>query len=476
MKMKSGCGAGTDGLCADAYRRLKYFIAGPITHIANLSIASSSFPARCKEAVVIPIFKNGDRVDASNYRPISMLNILSKILETVMKVRLTGYMTANSILSGAQYGFREKLSTLDAILDLTQNVSKSLDDKKKTLGVFLDLKKAFDTVSHRLLLDKLAKLGILGHANEWFSSYPVLFLLYINELCSLEVGGKIMVFADDTTLLFTAETWEEAHCKAELGLRRVKEWLDSNLLTLNVKKTLYLTFSLRKIGQPSMDKSLKLHGRHCTGHNDCQCSIIQKKSEIKYLGLKIDDGLEWKGHVEDLSKKIRKLVYIFKNLRSILDLRTQRTVYYALAQSLLLYGLVAYGSCGTTVLQELRVAQRCLIKVILKKPMRFPTHEIYQQFGVLSVDQLFVKFTLCKFFNSVSRFRSQQNRETRTALGMSCQVPFSRTTFGQRQYAALAPRFFNSLNANIRNAKSVGVFRRAVDDWVMEEISEIPYR
>jgi retron-type reverse transcriptase len=215
---------------------------------------------------------------------------LSKIIEKIIKHRLTKFLDSSNILSQNQFGFRERLGTSDAISKLSQTVINSLDQNKYCIGVFLDLAKAFDTVCHRLLLAKLNNIGIVGTALNWFRSYlsgrtqvvninnvsssvagieygvpqgsvlgPILFNIFINDFCDLKINGCITTFADDTVILFSGDSWSSVNKLCETEMRTIKLWLDSNLLSLNVDKTKFMTFSLTETGQPANLTEIKIH-------------------------------------------------------------------------------------------------------------------------------------------------------------------------------------------------------------------------
>ena len=201
---------------------LSYILA----HISNVSLTTGVFPDALKLAKIVPIFKNGSKKVVSNYRPISVLSAFSKIFERIMYTRLDNYLDINDILHQSQFGFRKKLSTSMALLELTEEISKSIDDRNYTVGVFIDLAKAFDTVDHKILLQKLHHYGVRGTANEWFGSYlenrrqfvvvngtpsgcstiscgvpqgsilgPLLFILYINDLNTISKKLRTIMFA-----------------------------------------------------------------------------------------------------------------------------------------------------------------------------------------------------------------------------------------------------------------------------------------
>ena len=150
---------------------IKYEIARPLAHLFNLSVTTGVFPSKLKISRTIPIFKAGNNTSCDNYRPISLLSSISKILEKIVACDLVHHLESNNLLNENQYGFLKNRSTVHNILQLTNKVTKDLNNKKFVLGVFLDLLKAFDAVGHEILLAKLKTLSITDTALTWFTSY-----------------------------------------------------------------------------------------------------------------------------------------------------------------------------------------------------------------------------------------------------------------------------------------------------------------
>ena len=222
---------GKDGVTAKTLKTVSDAVATPITHLANLSFIQGVFPQDLKNALVCPIYKAKDPMVFSNYRPISLLSIFSKILERLMYHRLLEFLNKHKILNKFQFGFRNMHSTFMALITLLDNLRNALDSGNCAVGIFLDFQKTFDTVNHKILLGKLNCYGIRGIALDWFSSYlrnrsqtvvyneqesemketlcgvpqgsilgPLLFLLYINDLPSVSKLFMPILFADDTNL------------------------------------------------------------------------------------------------------------------------------------------------------------------------------------------------------------------------------------------------------------------------------------
>ena len=241
--------------------------------IINESFSSGTFPDKLKIAKVTPIFKKGSRSDKNNYRPISILSVFSKIFEKLMHKRLFRYLERLCILHELQFGFREKFSTSHALISLIEHLKKSLDEGEFGCGIFIDLRKAFDTVNHSILLQKLEYYGIRGVANNWFKSYlsdryqyvsingitsdvkpvlcgvpqgsvlgPLLFLLYVNDLPNCSDKLTFHLTADDTNIYFSSNNLNIIQSTLNIELNHVSQWLYANRLSLNIEKTNYVLF------------------------------------------------------------------------------------------------------------------------------------------------------------------------------------------------------------------------------------------
>lgn len=423
MGLKSNCAVGHDGIPAKVLKTAKDLIVPAITHICNLSFKTSQFPTSFKTSLINPIYKGGDRDSVSNYRPISILSSLSKILERLINNRLKSFLTKYKLLSENQFGFVSGKSTEDAVSSLTDFIVRQVDQNNKCIGIFLDLSKAFDTVSVPILLNKMGNLGVRDECLRLFRSYltqrlqrvkmddmvsnvtsisygvpqgsilgPTLFLVYVNDLCCLQLdGGKLIAYADDTALIFSASTWNKVSELAEIGLKEVMSWLRINLLSLNVNKTKYLTFSKTLITRPKKDSiNLRAHDSCNVSHSQsCSCSLLERVSSTKYLGVIVDDLLSWKEHTIMITSRIRKLIIVFRRLRH-LPYKLLLTVYYAICNSLLTYCVSIWGGTYKSYLLRTERSQRAVLKIMLSKPFRYPTKQLYSEVKVLTVRQSFI--------------------------------------------------------------------------------------
>ena len=268
-------------------------ITEPLSYIFNLSISSGIFPLVRKSARVIPLHKGGDRDNLDNYRPISTLPCLAKVLETLVNSQLKSFLSSHSILSPHQSGFRPNHSTITAITLVTNDITSALDRRKHCAALFVDLSKAFDTVDHQLLLKRLSDIGLDMDACAWFHGYlssrrqcvksplgnseflpiskgvpqgsvlgPVLFTIYINEMVSSITGCCAHLYADDAIIHCTADTPQAATDNLQLSFYLLQDTLADLKLVLNSQKSKFMLFSraktadLRKLHILTADGSL----------------------------------------------------------------------------------------------------------------------------------------------------------------------------------------------------------------------------
>ena len=247
----------------------KHIISGPLSNIFNISVQEGVFPSKLRQAKIIPVYKSDDETEPGNYRPISLLSIFNRIFEKLMYQRLKTFLDKNDTLTQSQYGFREKHSPQHAVIDIVDIIQNNMDQKLFTCGIILDLKKAFDTVNHSILLKKLNHYGIRGIVNDWFSSYlhgrsqvteidsnsstiskiscgvpqgPLLFLIYINDFHNSSVKFSFYLFPDDTNLLNADKNLKSLGETVNNELVKVSDWLNANKIKCYKIKLCHLSF------------------------------------------------------------------------------------------------------------------------------------------------------------------------------------------------------------------------------------------
>lgn len=474
LSLKRDCAVGWDNISSSILKDNINIFVPPLTFIFNLCIAEGVFPLALKKSVIHPIYKSGDKSCVNNYRPISVLPALSKIMERIMNKRLVNYLEQNHLLSSCQYGFRCSKSTTDAVNDFTNYVVDKLDAKHKVLAIFLDLSKAFDTVSIPLLLNKMEQLGIRDIQLKLFQDYlsnrsqcikidntlsddlpvsygvpqgsiigPTLFLIYLNGLCELPLqNGRIIAYADDTALLFHGKSWSDVYSHAQHGFNTVCTWLQYNILTLNADKSRYITFKIKNTKLAPSDELHTIVAHTCSLLSPCNCPTLQKTNQYKYLGVMIDSKLSFQPHIDLLASRVRKLIYVFKALRNITNLTLLNSIYISLCQSIITYCISAWGGACKYNLIKLERSQRAILKVCNSLPFRFPSHELYQRCHVLTVRQLFVQNTILKQ-HTILPFKSSLLEYRRKNIFPTKAVS---TSYAQRFFNYLGPFLYNKIN------------------------------
>ena len=373
--MKNKQSAGHDDISNFILKGVISSIADPLEYIFNKSILSGVFPEQMKIAKVIPLFKKGDKLDPSNYRPISLLSTLSKILEKIIFKRTINFFNKHTVFTNSQFGFRQKHSTIHALLNFIDKVAHAIDNHSHLIGIFLDFSKAFDTINHNILLHKLSHYGIRGKALEWFRNYlssrkqyvslndhnstlkdikcgvpqgsllgPLLFIVYINDFCRSSNVLSFILFADDSNVFFSHDNPNTLVNTVNFELEKLTEWIRANKLSLNLQKTKYMLFSNTLEALP-LDIIL-------------DDTSLESVSEIKFLGITVDNKLSWKPHIASTCNTISRNIGVINRLKSHIPSSSLLTLYSSLILPYLNYGILAWGNTHKFLLDRLLLLQK----------------------------------------------------------------------------------------------------------------------
>ena len=378
-----------------------------LTIIFNISFRKGIYIDLLKTAKVIPIFKNkGSSLEISNYRPISLLSNIDKILEKLIHCRMTNYLEKNNIIFNQQFGFRKNSSTLHALATITNKIYKSFENDEITCGIFLDLQKAFDTVDHKILIKKLDHYGFRGITNDLLKSYlsgrnqfvsisgseslkknikygvpqgsvlgPLLFIIYINDLANAINYSETFIFADDTAILYSDKSPKRIKKRVNIDLKFILKWLKANKISLNVKKTEMVLFKQsRKFINYTI--KIKLDGKR-----------LIPVSNINYLGVTLNENMSWMSHTEGLANKLRISNGILCKLRHFMPRNLLRMVYFSIFNSHLSYALQIWGQCLSSQSRIIKL-QKCAVRIMTFSDYNAPTTLLFNQLRIKSVDNL----------------------------------------------------------------------------------------
>ena len=376
---------GLDGIPTCLLKLSFTLIASSLTHIFNLVISTGIIPKDWKSARVTPIFKADSKVDPANYRPISVLPVIGKLFEKAIFNQVYTYLNDNKLLSKYQSGFRPMHSTLTALIDITDNWYLNIDNGLTNAILFIDLKKAFDTIDHEILLSKLELYGFKGASLNLFRDFlsdrtqvtvinnvnsdisfircgvpqgsvlgPLLFLLYINDLPNCNLLSDVRMYADDTNLTFASKDPEELFSSLTHDLSNLKRWLDSNRLSLNVLKTKCLfTGTRHKISLLPSEPHICLDGH-----------LIERVNSYKSLGVQVDETLSWEAHISEVVGKVAKVLAALRRLRPVCPQSTLVTIYKSLVLPHLDYCSAVWGCIGNGLSQKLEKLQNRAARII----------------------------------------------------------------------------------------------------------------
>ena len=416
---------GFDGISMKVIKHISDIILEPITLLINQSLMTNIFPTNLKIAKIMPLLKKPNVFTPDNFRPISLLPCISKIIEKCVFKQIFEYFEENNLLYGSQYGYRKNHSTETACLELVDKLYKQLDDNQSPFCVFIDLSKAFDTINHKILLAKLKYYGFDENALSWFNSYlsnrkqfveveghrseikyistgvpqgstlgPLLFIIYMNDINDVSSALKSILFADDTSLnstisVFPASNSRELSLKINNELVKIINWLRANKLSLNVKKTKYMQFRFSQKNPNSLPKlNLKMDGIE-----------IEKVKKFNFLGLTISETLSWKDHIDKLRTKISKIIGVMSRVKYQVSKKVLLTIYNSLILSHLHYGILCWGFSS----HKLFKSQKKAIRVICKSKYNAHTDRLFKELKLLKIEDIF-RLQCLKFF-----YRLQHN-------------------------------------------------------------------
>ena len=412
--------------------------------------------------------------------------------------RIYSFLNKHNILSTCQFGFRPGRSTELALVDALDNLNKAAAKKETSIGVFLDLSKAFDTIDHGILLTKLSYYGFRGVSFSWIKSYlsnrkqftslngvtsdlmevkcgvpqgsilgPLFFLIYVNDISSVSKKASLVLFADDTNIFFSGSDPQRLEELVSHELKLYFDWFTVNKLSLNVAKTNFIVFNKDAL---NMGHEFKIS-------IDGNC--LQRVENVKFLGIHIDSKLSWNEHVYNISSQIAKVVGILGRLKYIVPRNSLRSIYLALIYPHLSYCSIAWSSTSRSLFNKLNVLQKRAIRHITCSKPRDHTSSMFKSLNLLKLTDIFktniATFTYrslhnllpSQFSNYFSYNSSVHNHNTRQSASLhqdSIQSSLQHNSLRNR-----AIRLWNCLPSPVIAKQSTKSFRKSISRTFIQD-------
>ena len=485
--------AGIDGLNARYLRLAAPVIVSSRMKILNLSIRTGVFPDQFKKAKVTPIHKKGTFHDMNNYRPISVLSLLSKIIERHVSDFLCTYLDTFNLIHAKQSGFRAKHSCQTALTRIVDDWLVSIDQGSLVGTVFLDFSKAFDLVNHSILLQKLSKYKFSDRSLKWFKSYltdrsqqvslsgklsgslpiesgvpqgsvlgPILFLIFINDL-PLHIDAQTDMFADDTTISTSGNSPVEIAHTLNRNLSEVSSWCKNNCMVINTSKTKAMLISTKPKLQTMLDQMPEIK------INNTELEITNVE---KLLGVNIDQTLTWSLQVDSILKKLNSLLYLLCRIKSYLSIPIRKLFYNSYILPHLDYCCIVWGNCNSELLAKLHKFQKRAARIILDKNTETPSSELFNELNWLQIQDRINYLKSVQMYKTLNNLApsyltdcfnftsSVHSRSRRSISNNDLYVPKPNTELFRKSFVYSGSKLWNNLPYHVKNAETLGKFKK----------------
>ena len=469
-------------------------LSAPLCKLFNLSLNQKIFPTQWKRANVVPIFKKDDPQKVNNYRPISLLPVISKVFERCVYKYLHNFIRENQLLTQHQSGFREGDSTINQLLYLTHEFSKALDEGKEIRVVFFDISKAFDRVWHKGLLYKIEQFGIKGDLLEWIKSYlfqrkqrvvingkesayieinagvpqgsilgPLFFLIFINDIV-LDIGCAIKLFADDTSIYLIIDHPNNAALELNENLEKVNNWSKQWLVKFNPRKTESLLIS-RKQNNPVIHPSLYFD----------RIPVVEVTSH-KHLGLVFNNRCHWGEHIDYVVSKVSTKLNVLRSLKFDLDRKTLQCMYLSFIRPVMEYGDIIFDNSPDYCKDKLEKINIEAARIITGATKLVSLNKLYTESGFESLETRRKKHKLTEFFKIKSSMTPEylrnllplqhdQQHSYPTRNSSNYILPHCRTTYHFNSFIPSTISMWNQLPNHIKESNTISSFKQKLNEY-----------
>ena len=504
--LESGKSMGWDAVSPRVIKGVAKELSGSLSRLYNCCMREGHYPTCFKVARVVPVYKGEDPTEFSNYRPVSVLPVLSQIFEKVIRSRLIRFLDRNEVLVAGQYGFRPGHSTAMAVLDMVEKIREAWDRGNVALGVLIDLKKAFDTVDHSVLLAKLEHYGVRGSALKLLESYltdrtqyvqydgfesdkgplscgvpqgsvlgPLFFLIYVNDMAKACPQLELVLFADDTNIFAQGKNPSDVFKQVNSGLEELSRWFRCNKLTLNLKKTEYLFFGGPRQGD-TVQTTLEIGGER-----------IKQVEGARFLGVWIDQELKWTDHINKVKTKVSQLLGVVGRVSTTLNGRSLKTLYNGIVLPHLQYCLIVWGDFvggrNKTLAGSLLKYQKKFVGMMSGARGRYHSDPLFAENAILKVDDLYrqqLRMYAWKFWNGClpkgQAAMFQRTTERHGYVTRSAETGIAIETRNQRSIKYRLPKEWSSILEKQRQCSSLNAFKKGSKRQLIEQYTAFECR
>lgn len=467
---------GRDGISSFFVKKFSDILSPALAHLFNISISEGQFPNALKSSIVVPIPKKGDSRDLTNFRPISLISVISKIFEKAMAVKIVNFLNKHSIVSSSQHGFREGHSAESAVIGMIQHLNDRLDKNEYVIAVSFDLSRAFDTLHPEFLSEKAERLGLRGRVNRWLVSFlngrsfevkigksrsrsyftdlgtpqgsvlgPLIFLLYVNDLPEHVNQGEVFSYADDTTIVVSDSSPDGVCQKVERAVSDFKSWCDRNRLMINLSKTVYVRFRSR------LHSGFPAHIKVFDGY-------VKLERSFGFLGTVLDCDLTWQKQVEGVARKLNSSYYAIASLKGKLDSDTLLNIYYGIFYSHISYSIAVWGTSVNA--HRIFVLQKRVIRLIFNLDFRQSCVSVFKKRKILTMPCVYLYKTLSYIYVNRSRFITQEAIHSyNTRHNSDICVSQHAHSYYKKSPIFSGISLFNKLPANIKKSSNFCQFK-----------------
>ena len=473
--IKNVSSTGLDGVGVRAVKAVADVIAVQLCEIFNHSIKQAVFPNQLKSLKIIPVFKKGSKSDITNYRPIAIASVFSKVFESIVNQRILHVLDTFTVLSNCQHGFRKRLSTETATIKYFEYIYSNLDKGRYVVGIFFDMSRAFDSLLPEFVCSKLHALGIRGMVLEWVRSFltertlrvlfggsmsrdapvemgvpqgsilgPLIFLLFINDLPNHLLDAHVVMYADDTSIAVADCDPERVALRVRTVRRQFEEWCRKNRIVANSSKTVYVNFYIRR---PLPETALR---------------NTDFKDSCTFLGVTVDPRLSFVEHIDLLCKKLNSSYFAILKLKACLPLDDLIEAYNALCYSHISYNILIWG----------RVPQWTRVFILQKRififslECRVSCRPVFASNNFLTLPAIYILKAATYVRDNLDKYRKLEH-------GYSTRHPeylvtdSHASTFFERSPQFDFVRIYNKLPSSIKSVKSGSAFKNLVKELLL---------